>query len=240
MVLLVAQQITHAYRRTFGRRRVSLQGIDLALGEGECLGLVGPNGSGKSTLLRILAGLTMPLAGDVTVAGAPAGGREARRRTGYVPETLVWPRALTVNDALSELAALSSSRGIVGRVDRVAALLSLEDVLHRRLGTLSLGQSRRVVLAQALLDDPPLLLLDEAFSGLDSLVLREVRHDLSRRLARGAAIVLASHRVEDLAGLCTHVMVLRDGRELRTAPAEEVLGGDGAVLDLDTLLGAAS
>lgn len=214
----------------------ALSGVALELHGGEVTLLAGPNGSGKSTLMRLLAGLATPLAGRVDVLGEPAGSRGARRATGFVPETLTWPRALTVNDALTELASLSSGRDIVGRVDRAVEVLGLAHLLGRRLGSLSYGQSRRVLIAQALLDDPPLLLLDEAFSGLDSLVLHRLRQDLGLRLAGGAAVVLASHRLDDLAGLATHVLVLRDGRVIRSGLAEEVLVGTDTAEGLAALL----
>jgi ABC-type multidrug transport system ATPase subunit len=236
MSLIAARQITHAYRRVLGRALPTLADVDLEVAPGECWGLVGPNGSGKSTLLRILAGITTPLAGTVEVTGSPAGSRSAREACGYAPETIRWPAAMRVHDALGELAALSAIRGIVERVDRVSTLLGLTDLLSRRLGTLSLGQSRRVVIAQALLDDPPVLLLDEAFSGLDSLVLHDLREDLLLRLAGGAAIVLATHRLEDLVGLTTHVLVLAGGRVVRRGPTEEVLDGLSGRESLASLL----
>jgi ABC-2 type transport system ATP-binding protein len=238
MSLIAARQITHAYRRALGRALPTLSAVDLDVAPGQCWGLVGPNGSGKSTLLRILAGISAPMAGSVQVRGAPAGSRLARASCGYAPETIRWPAAMRVHDALGELAALSSVRGIVPRVERVAALLGLHSLLTRRLGTLSLGQARRVVLAQALLDDPPVLLLDEAFSGLDSLVLHDLREDLQLRLAGGAGIVLATHRLEDLVGLATHVLVLHAGKVARCGPAEEVLEGLAGRESLAGLLGA--
>lgn len=225
MSLLTARQITHAYRRILGRASPTLLDVDLEVGPGECWGLVGPNGSGKSTLLRILAGVTSPLSGVATVSGAPVGSHRARAACGYAPESIDWPAAMRVQDALGELAALSSVRGVMGRVERVTALLGLAEILPRRFGTLSLGQARRVVIAQALLDDPQLILLDEAFSGLDSLVLHDLLEDLHLRLAGGVGIVLATHRLEDLVGLATHVVVLQGGRVVRHGLAEDILDG---------------
>ena len=231
MELLAARRITHAYRRPLGRGRPCLVDVDLTVAPGQCWGLLGPNGSGKSTLLRVLAGLCAPLAGEAVVGGAPVGSRSARASTGYVPEAVELPPRLSVQDVLGELAALSSAGDIVGRVDRVSELLGLVPLLRRRLGTLSGGQRRRVALAQALLDDPAVLLLDEAFSGLDSLVLHEVREDLRLRLVGGAGVVLATHRVEDLEGLATHVLLLREGRVVQRGEAAELLpalrGHDG-------------
>ncbi len=238
MSLLTARQITHAYRRTWGRAQPTLSGVDLDVAPGECWGVIGPNGSGKSTLLRILAGLSTPLAGEVVVAGAPAGSRRARESCGYAPEVIRWPEVMRVQDALGELAALSTVHGISVRVERVMRLLGLEELSGRRLGTLSLGQARRVVIAQALLDDPPLLILDEAFSGLDSLVVHDLRDDLRLRLAGGAGLVMATHRLEDLVGLATHVIVLHGGRVIRRGLADEVLQGLGGRESLASFLEA--
>jgi ABC-type multidrug transport system ATPase subunit len=237
MPLLDARQIGHSYRRFPGRRLISLHGVDLVVEPGECWGLVGPNGSGKSTLLRIAAGLAEPQAGSVTVCGERATSRAAHRHVGFAPESVRWPAALSVADALFELASLRALRGAVARVERVTALTGLRELLSRRLGTLSFGQARRVVLAQALLDDPDLLLLDEPLSGLDSLVILDLREHLRARLAAGAGVVLASHRLEDLSGLCTHVLVLRAGRVVRAGPAAEVLADAGGRAGLAALLG---
>jgi ABC-type multidrug transport system ATPase subunit len=238
MPLLDVRAVTHGYRRLPLRSVPSLRGVDLVVERGQCWGLAGPNGSGKSTLLRVAAGLLEPTSGRAHVDGHRAGSRAARELVGYAPDEVRWPRSLTVAAALHELAALSAARGALRRVETVARLLGLLPVLGRRLGTLSHGQGRRVVLAQALLGDPPLLLLDEPFSGLDSLVLHDVRAHLFEQLARGAGLVLASHRLEDLAALCTHVMVLRDGRVTRHGPAAEVLAGAGERAGLRELLGA--
>ena len=238
MSLLDVRAVAHGYRRLPLRRVPSLRGVDLVVQRGECWGLLGPNGSGKSTLLRVAAGLIEPSAGLALVDGHRAGTRAARALIGYAPDEVRWPRGLNVVSALHELAALSSVRGALQRVESVANLLGLMPLLGRRLGTLSHGQGRRVVLAQALLGDPALLLLDEPFSGLDSLVLHDVRRHLGDRLAQGAGIVLASHRLDDFEALASHVLVLRDGEVKRSGPAAEVLAGAEAREGLDALLGA--
>jgi len=240
MSLLHAAAVEHGYRRFPGRRVPSLRGVSLTVEPGQCWGLIGPNGSGKSTLLRLAAGLAEPSRGEVLVRDARAGRAAARAAIGYAPERLRWPPALTVAGALHELAAISGLPGSLERVGRVAAITGLEGLLGRRLSSLSQGQAQRVVLAQAFLDDPPLLLLDEPFSGLDSLVILDVREHLARRLEQGAGIVLASHRVEDLTGLATHVLVLRDGVVTRAGPAGEVLAGAQGRPGLVGLLGGAA
>jgi ABC-type multidrug transport system ATPase subunit len=240
MALLEARNISHAYRRFPGRRRTSLSGVDLALDAGQCLGLVGPNGSGKSTLLRILAGLAVPATGTVGVSGHAAGSRAARRATAFVPESLRWPPQLTVLAALRELAALATWRQLLPRIDRVARVAGIQDLLNRRLGSLSMGQARRVVMAQALLDDASLMLLDEPFSSLDSLVIHDLCEELQRRKQAGAAVVISSHRVEDLARLADRILVLRGGRVVAEGSCEELLAGSGRRSGLVDLLGETS
>lgn len=238
MTLLDVQDVAHAYRRLPLRAVPSLRGVSLSVAAGEAWGLLGPNGSGKSTLLRVAAGLVEPTHGRVRVDGQRATCRSARARLGYAPDEVRWPRTLTVLAALHELSALAGLPGALERVEAAARLTGLLPLLRRRLGALSHGQGRRVVLAQALLGEPALLLLDEAFSGLDSLVLHDVRAHLRARLAAGAGLVLASHRLEDFEGLCSHVAVLREGRVVRRGPAAEVLAQAASRAGLAALLGA--
>ena len=154
MPLLDVRAVSHGYRRLPLRSVPSLRGVDVVVERGQCWGLLGPNGSGKSTLLRVAAGLLEPASGRgaAWTATAPAR-RAARALVGYAPDEVRWPRALTVAAALHELAALPSLRGSLAARRAVSRLLGLTPLLGRRLGTLSHGQGRRVVLAQALLGD---------------------------------------------------------------------------------------
>ena len=196
----------------------ALAGVSLVLGHG-ITGLLGPNGAGKTTLMRILATVLRPDAGQIRILGRepadPAARPEIRRRLGYMPqEPGFHPRftAFEFVDYVAILKELTERRARHDEVRRVLGLVGLEDVAHRRIKALSGGMRRRVALAQALLGQPRLLILDEPTAGLDPeqrLRFREPGH----QLAEDRAVLISTHQTEDVAALCRHVVVLDAGRE---------------------------
>lgn len=203
-----------AVERRYGRR-LALAGLDLRLDRGEVLGLLGPNGAGKSTCLRILSGNLAPSAGRVAIAGhdlvrTPL---RAKRRLGYLPERAPIYPELTVDEFLRFSARLRRlpRRELAEAVDRVKSRTGLAGAGARLLGRLSKGWRQRVGLAQALVHDPDLVILDEPTDGLDPVQTREVR-DLIAELADQAAVILASHVLPEVQAVCTRVMILRKGR----------------------------
>jgi ABC-2 type transport system ATP-binding protein len=195
-----------------------LHDVSLTAGAG-ALGLLGVNGAGKSTLLESAAGLLPPRSGSVLVAGADVyDGRRrsaAARQVALVPQDFAFPGNFTVLEFLRHMAWMRAvPRGSV--TDRVEAALEAVDLQQQRgqrLGTLSGGMTRRAAIAQALLADPAVLLLDESTTGLDPVQRAEVRL-LLRSLATSRCVVLASHIVEDIEQLATRVAVLHRGRVL--------------------------
>jgi ABC-2 type transport system ATP-binding protein len=195
--------------RAFGRRR-AVAAVSFEVAAGEAVLLVGRNGAGKSTLLRIATGFLDPDAGEVVVAGIAMARQRARAqaRLGYLPEHAPAPGELTVREHLYLRARQKrvSAQGF----DRAIDLAGLGDALRQRIATLSKGYRQRVGLADALLGDPPLVILDEPTSGMDPIQVRQLREHLALA-ARERAVLLSSHAVADLEPLATRVAVLRAG-----------------------------
>jgi len=195
--------------RAFGRRR-AVAGVSFDVAAGEAVLLVGRNGAGKTTLLRIATGFLDPDDGDVVVDGiAMAADRAgAQARLGYLPEHAPAPSELTVRDHLYLRAR--QKRVAAAGLDRAIELAGLGDTTRQRIATLSKGFRQRVGLADALLGDPPLVILDEPTSGMDPIQVSQLRAHLVAA-ARDRAVLVSSHAVADLEPLATRVAVLRDG-----------------------------
>ncbi len=194
---------------------VAVDELSFSVAKGEIVGLLGPNGAGKSTTMRILTGFLPATAGTARIAGFDVfeDARSVKQRVGYLPESPPLYDTMTVRGYLrfvSDLKALPRRR-LADEVARVAALTGVEDVLDRVTGNLSKGYRQRVGLAQALLGDPEVLVLDEPTVGLDPLQIREVR-DLVRSLAGRHTVLLSSHILPEVAMTCEKVIVLNEGR----------------------------
>lgn len=203
--------------------KVGVQDLSFAVGQGEILGLLGPNGAGKTTTLRMLTGYLTPTRGQVRVAGAdlwenPA---RARRLIGYLPDRPPLYREMTVRAYIAFCAEL---RGVPRaarprRVDQVLEELNLTGVAGRLVGNLSRGFGQRVGLAQAIVHQPPVLVLDEPTVGLDPRQIHELR-ELIRRLGQERTVVLSSHILPEVQALCHRVLIMDRGRVLvEDAPA---------------------
>ncbi len=212
--------------KSYGRT-LALSAVDLDLAPG-ITGLLGPNGAGKTTLLRILATALAADSGTVRILGADpttTDGRVAvRRRLGYVPQETGFPRGFTAFAFVDYLAILKEWTNVSARHDevrRVVDLVGLTDVATKRVSALSGGQRRRVVLAQALLGRPDLLVLDEPTTGLDPAQRGRLR-DVLGRAGETSTVIISTHQTEDVAALCERVVVIDGGRILF----------DGTVTDL--------
>jgi ABC-2 type transport system ATP-binding protein len=208
---------------------VALDGVDLAVAEGEVHGLVGPNGAGKTTLLGLLLGLARADGGELEILGRPVGGTLGLPDgvAGFVDGPGLYP-ALTARQNLAALARLRGDGpgGIADALEQVG----LTDVADDRVRGFSLGMRQRLGLAAALLTRPRLLVLDEPANGLDPAATRLVHRVLTRLAAHGTAVVLSSHRMDDLAALCSEVTILATGRVVFSGPVSE-LTADSDELD---------
>jgi len=193
----------------------AVDGISFSVAEGEVLGFLGPNGAGKSTTMKMVTGFLTPTSGTAVVCGhdiltAPL---EVKKRVGYLPEGAPLYGDMT---PASFLRFIASVRGIpVGerkaRIDEVVKKVHLSSVLHQRIDTLSKGFKRRVGIAQAILHDPEVLILDEPTDGLDPNQKHEVRA-LIREMAKDKCIVLSTHILEEVPAVCTRAIVIDEGR----------------------------
>jgi ABC-2 type transport system ATP-binding protein len=221
---VVMDSVTKKYRSVCALSEVSLR-IDQGV-----TGLLGPNGAGKTTLLRVLSTALSPTSGSVHAFGHDAHGplpqrTAVRRRLGYLPQEVTFPRGMTTFGFVDYIAVLKEWTDTATRHDEVRRVLGLVDLADRgstRIRTLSGGQRRRVALAQALLGDPALLILDEPTTGLDPEQRAALRSVLSG-IGRRATVLLATHQTEDVAALCDRVIVIADGGVRFDGPVEELV-----------------
>jgi ABC-2 type transport system ATP-binding protein len=210
------------------RGATALDAVDLSFQPG-ITGLLGPNGAGKTTLLRIIATVLSPDAGDVRLLGrvpaTPDDLAQVRRRLGYQPQEMGFPRAFTGFGFVDYMAVLKEWTARAARHDEVRRVLDLVDlgeVATKRIRTLSGGQRRRVALAQAMLGDPDLMLLDEPTTGVDPEQRVTLRQVLSRAGER-STVLLSTHQTEDVAALCDRVVVLDQGRVRFDGPVRDLV-----------------
>ena len=197
------------------RDRLAVDDLSFTVQKGEVIGFLGPNGAGKSTTLRMLTGFLPATSGTARVAGFDVFEEplEVKRRIGYLPENPPVYLDLTPRAYLAFCAGLKKlpRKDVKGEIERVAHLARIEDVLDRVTGNLSKGYRQRVGLAQALLGDPEVLILDEPTVGLDPLQIREVR-ELVKSLAGRHTLILSTHILSEVAMTCQKVLVLNGGR----------------------------
>ncbi len=200
--------------KKFGSKTI-INNIDLKINKGDVLGLVGVNGAGKTTTLRMITGFIIPTDGIITIMNKEVSPQniDYKKHIGYLPEgsplyTDLSPKAF--------LNFIATARGLKGdkkaeRIEFVIQSLQLESVLDQAIDTLSKGFKRRVGLAQAILHDPDILILDEPTDGLDPVQKREVRN-LIKKIAKDKAIIISTHIMEEVSAICTRLVILKNGK----------------------------
>jgi len=202
----------------------ALDEVSLGVERGAIFGLLGPNGAGKTTLVKILLGLVHPSAGRVHLFDRPAQRPEARRRVGYLPESHRFPGFLTAEQTLQVYGRLADVPA-PPRTDRISdllALVGLDDRRDTKVKTFSKGMLQRLGIAQALLNDPDLLFLDEPTSGVDPVGRRDIRDLVLELRDQGTTVFLNSHLLSEVEKVCTRIAILRDGAIVRTGKIEEL------------------
>jgi ABC-2 type transport system ATP-binding protein len=210
------------------RRKVrALEDATLTVERGEIFGFVGPNGAGKTTCLKILMGLVFPTRGRAEVLGKAPGDVGAKRRVGFLPESPYFYDYLTGRELLDFVGSLFGLDGAerARRIADLAERTGLLDAMGRRLRSYSKGMLQRIGLAQALIGDPDLLVLDEPMSGLDPIGRKEVRDLIADRRARGKTVFFSTHILPDVEQLCDRVAIIVQGRVRRVGALEDMREG---------------
>jgi ABC-2 type transport system ATP-binding protein len=210
--------------KAFGPKR-AVDGISFNVERGEVLGFLGPNGAGKSTTMRMITGFMPPTAGKITVGtyDVTESPIEAKRLIGYLPENAASYPDMTVQTFLEFVAELRGLNGAARKkaVNRVVERCFLENVLHQSIDTLSKGYKHRTCLAQALIHDPEVLIMDEPTDGLDPNQKHEVRN-LIRELGANKAIIFSTHILEEVDAACTRAIIIDRGRIVANGTPEEL------------------
>ena len=233
--------LSKQYPVGFWRSRpyLALDRLDLQVARGEVFGFLGPNGAGKTTTLKLLMQLIFPTSGTASILGRPVGDVEVRRRIGYLPENPSFYDNVSAEELLAYFASLFGYHG-AGRAARVASLLDevgLAGERRMQLRKYSKGMIQRVGLAQALINDPEVVFLDEPMSGLDPIGRRDVRNLILRLRDRGTTVFFSSHILGDAEAICSRVGVVAGGRLVAAGTLAEIVpfrirGWDLIVSDL--------
>lgn len=197
---------------------IAVDDISFVMYRGEAFGLLGPNGAGKSTIVKMITGLVIPTMGTIRVLGKAVHHLETRKRVGYLPELPTFHKWLHAQEFLAFHGRLYGLHGplLQKRLREVLALVGLSGREQQKLGTFSKGMLQRIGLAQALINQPDLLILDELVSGLDPVGVRDLRELLRRLKDSGTSIFLNSHQLADVETLCDRVAIINQGHILKT------------------------
>ncbi len=218
--------LTKTFRDFWMRPRVrAVEGVDLEIRRGEVFGLLGPNGSGKSTTIKMLLGLLAPTRGRIAVLGRSPRDVATKKHVGYLPEESYLYRFLSARETLDYYGRLfrMPARMRRQRVDKLLEMVGLDAVEHRPVGEFSKGMQRRVGLAQSLINDPQLLILDEPTSGMDPVAARQIKNLIAELGSRGKTVLLCTHQLSDVEDLCGRMAIMYGGRVQAAGTCDELL-----------------
>src|SRR5436190_973521 len=246
-VIIETRNLTKVYRDFWGRPKVqALKALDLQVHQGEIFGLLGPNGSGKTTTIKLLLGLLFPTEGEALIFNEPTTNVSKNERIGYLPEESYLYKFLNAEETLQfygRLFKMSASERSK-RVSRLIDMVGLTGAKHRQLREYSKGMQRRIGLAQALINNPELILLDEPTSGLDPIGTAEIKQLIRDLREQGKTIVLSGHLLADMQDICDRIAILHRGqlkaRNLSPAALDEIRdmilrhGGEDIMVDHPT------
>ncbi|MEM9914985.1 MAG: ABC transporter ATP-binding protein [Planctomycetota bacterium] len=237
--LIQCARLTKVFKDFWLRDRVTaVNNIDLDVRRGEVFGLLGPNGSGKSTTIKMILGLLHPTSGIVSVFGKPARDVTVKKNIGYLPEESYLYRFLNARETLEYYGKLfhQDRRKRQQRIDMLLEMVGLDKVQRRPIGEYSKGMQRRIGLAQALINDPQLLILDEPTTGLDPIGTRQIKDLILKLRDTGKTVLLCSHLLSDVEDVTDRAAIMFGGKVRRHGTIEELLASeDQTTITMPTL-----
>ena len=220
------RNLTKDYRDFWGRQKVrALKALDLEIRQGEIFGLLGPNGSGKTTTIKLILGLLFPTGGEALVFGKNASDVSKNERIGYLPEESYLYKFLNAEETLDFYGRLfsMSAKERRERIKSLISMVGLDWAKRRQLKEYSKGMTRRIGLAQALINDPELIVLDEPTTGLDPIGTREMKDLIVDLRAKGKTVLLCSHLLADVQDVCDRIAILYQGDLKELGRVEDLL-----------------
>ncbi len=234
-VVLEVEGLQKVFHIGFFRKRVeAVNGTSFRVNRGEIFGLLGPNGAGKTTTIKAILRLIFPTEGEIRLFGRSADDREAARRVGYMPENpyiYQYLKPLEFLDLCGRLVGLSKSER-QARSEEMIDKVGLRHAVDRPIGKFSKGMMQRIGLAQALLHDPELLVLDEPMSGLDPIGRKEVRDLLVEQRERGKTLLFTSHILSDVELLCDRIVIMQQGKITSEGQVHDLLETAGRHVEI--------
>ena len=224
--VIETRALAKVYRDFWGRQKVrALKSLDLEIKQGEIFGLLGPNGSGKTTTIKLLLGLLFPTEGQALVFGKDATDVSKNHRIGYLPEESYLYRFLNADETLDFYGRLFDipHNELKRRIDNLIHMVGLDRARKRQLKEYSKGMTRRIGLAQALINEPELILLDEPTSGLDPIGTREMKDLIITLKEQGKTVVMCSHLLADVQDVCDRIAILHQGELKELGRVDELL-----------------
>jgi ABC-2 type transport system ATP-binding protein len=223
---VAVEGLTKVFRTPFRKQSITaVRDLNLRIESGEVYGLLGPNGSGKSTTLKMILGLVTPTRGRAEIFGCNSAEVATRRSVGFLPESPYFYKFLTGAETLRFFGKLCGLSGwdLRDRVQELLDLVGLTEARNQRLGTYSKGMLQRIGLAQALINEPALLVLDEPTAGVDPAGSRDIRNLIVDLKKRGVTVLLSSHLLEQVQEICDRVGILAKGALVREGHLDELL-----------------
>jgi ABC-2 type transport system ATP-binding protein len=231
-IAIKTNQLTRTYRKSGGGTFCAVDALDLEVYKGEVFAFLGVNGAGKTTTMKMLLGLTFPTSGSFSVLDGNIASRAIRGKIGYLPEESGIYPFLRVEDVLKFYARLfgNTHEWRTSRLESVLEFTGLNDKRHEPVRNLSKGLRQRVGIAQAMINDPQIIFLDEPASGLDPVGIRDLRGMMADLKAAGKTVFLNSHQLSEVELVADRIGMLREGKLLRVGKLSDLLSGEGCVV----------